>query len=438
MRRRQQLCQQKDRMRQKAAKKHGPKKICLTMIVRNESMNMDRLLDSVASIINMISICDTGSTDNTEEVIIAWGKSHNIPTRVHHEPFINFSHNRSLSVRMAQESFSDADYLLLSDADFVWEINTNGIFDRALLIDHKYLIEQHHGSLSYWNIRMLHAKIDWECIGVTHEYWRESKKQPNYGGEIRQSKISQTNLCIRDMEDGGFKTSKFQRDEQLLRAGLADEKEPEDLKTRYKFYLGQTLKDQGKYSESIDLYQQRIADQGWYEEIYYSYLQIGYCWEQLGWRYKHILHLLTKEEKSEADEKYIDQHHTEGLSLTSLLEKQNEAFDAATKSYEQSYIYRKVRLEGLLSLARMYRQLEMYDKTLEVAIRVKNPKMTDDSLFVDRSCYDYAFDFEVSISAFFCPGKKDLGRIATVKLLERDDLPEWMTKLVEQNSRHYL
>lgn len=43
--------------------------LCLNMIVKNESKIITRLLDSVCKLIDCYCICDTGSTDNTIEVI---------------------------------------------------------------------------------------------------------------------------------------------------------------------------------------------------------------------------------------------------------------------------------------------------------------------------------------------------------------------------------
>jgi len=43
--------------------------ICLNMIVKNESKIITRMLESVSSIIDCYCICDTGSTDDTLEVI---------------------------------------------------------------------------------------------------------------------------------------------------------------------------------------------------------------------------------------------------------------------------------------------------------------------------------------------------------------------------------
>ena len=160
----------RERLAEKYRRKSNNTTICLAMIVKNESANMVRLLDSIKSIIDMISIDDTGSTDDTREVILKWGKDNNVPTTVHDEPFINFGYNRSHSVEMAKKTYPEAKYILLSDADFVWEIDKN--FRKNLLTLEYYLVRNNTTSLSYWCIRLLSAKLDWECVGVTHEYWQ--------------------------------------------------------------------------------------------------------------------------------------------------------------------------------------------------------------------------------------------------------------------------
>ena len=433
----QKQAEMKDRMRKKVAIKQGPKKICLTMIVKNESNNMVRLLDSLKDIIDMASIDDTGSTDNTEEVILNWGKLNNIPTTVHHEPFKNFAHNRTHSVRAAKQAYPDADYFLLSDADFVWEIDKGNKFDKTLLIDHKYLVEQYNKALSYWNIRLLSSKVEWICEGVTHEYWAESKTQTEYCGEVRTAKIK--TLVIDDREDGGCKTDKFDRDERLLREGLEDKETSDHLKTRYKFYLAQTLKDMGRYAESIEWYNKRVQDRGWYEEVYYAKFQIGYNHEQLGWKKKQSVALLGKADKTDDEIAHIKKWNPDNLSPAELMKESTQHFTDAGVNYLAAYNFRKVRAESLYYVTRMYRLLNMHDMAFNMAMignKIKYPE--EDTLFIERNCYDYLFDFELSIVAFYIPSKKDIGRAALSRLMERNDLPEWITNVVEQNSRHYI
>ena len=71
--------------------------ICLSMIVKNEARNMPRCLDAALPAIDSISICDTGSSDDTVAVIQAWAAKHGLPLALHHAPFVDFGHNRSLS-----------------------------------------------------------------------------------------------------------------------------------------------------------------------------------------------------------------------------------------------------------------------------------------------------------------------------------------------------
>lgn len=427
----------KDRMRKKVAIKTGSKKICLTMIVRNESKNMPRLLDSLKTIIDMISIVDTGSTDNTEEVIMNWGKTNNIPTSVHHEVFKNFAYNRTHSANMAQKTYPDADYLLLSDADFVWDINIGNTFDKILLVDQKYLIRQYNKSLSYWNVRLLNAKINWVCVGRTHEFWTEAKVQSVYNGEIRTTKI--TTLGIDDREDGGFKTDKFTRDEKLLKEGLEDPDEPEDLKSRYKFYLAQTLKDMMRYTESIEWYDRRIEDGGWDEEIYYSKFQTGFNYEQLAWKKKYACELIGKVDKSQDDIDFIAKWNPMNLSVDELREEVAKDFSSAGTRYLSAYNYRKSRAEALYSFVKMNRSLAKNEIAYIYAVigrKIKYPH--EDSLFIQEDCYTYLFDYEISIVANYIPNEKDEGRKSIAFLLEYPDLPEEIKNQTIYNSRFYI
>ena len=70
--------------------------LCLNMIVKNESKIIKRLFDSIVNIIDSYCICDTGSTDDTIDIIKTYFAQKNIPGLIVSEPFKNFCHNRNL------------------------------------------------------------------------------------------------------------------------------------------------------------------------------------------------------------------------------------------------------------------------------------------------------------------------------------------------------
>ena len=89
-------------------------RLCLNMIVKNESKIIVRLIQSVLSIIDSYCICDTGSTDNTKELIEQTMAAAGKPGEVYIEPFKNFGYNRSHALKRAD---AWGDYALLLDAD---------------------------------------------------------------------------------------------------------------------------------------------------------------------------------------------------------------------------------------------------------------------------------------------------------------------------------
>ena len=104
-----------------------PKTLCLNMIVKNESKVIIRMLESVLPIIDHYCICDTGSTDDTIELIETFFKKNSIPGKIVKEPFKNFEYNRNYSL---QACYYFSDYVLLLDADMVLKVGT---FDKGML-----------------------------------------------------------------------------------------------------------------------------------------------------------------------------------------------------------------------------------------------------------------------------------------------------------------
>jgi cytochrome c-type biogenesis protein CcmH/NrfG len=78
---------------------------------------------------------------------------------------------------------------------------------------------------------------------------------------------------------------KFGRDAAVLQNAL--QAEPDNA--RYAFYLAQSLRDAGRWSEAIAAYDRRVAMGGWHEEVYYSRLQAAVLRERSGAPYADVL-----------------------------------------------------------------------------------------------------------------------------------------------------
>jgi tetratricopeptide (TPR) repeat protein len=239
--------------------------LCLNMIVKNESKIITRLFDSVISIIDSYCICDTGSTDNTVQLIIDYFNNKGISGKVVSEPFKNFCHNRNFALKSC---IGMSDYVLLLDADMILEIKN---FNKSILSSaDSFHILQGNDSFFYQNMRIVKNNGLYSYCGVTHEYINTPSGNTTVG-------IEKQTLFIRDIGDGGSKNDKFERDIKLLLDGIKEEPNNE----RYYFYLANSYHDSGRYGEAINVYKKRIELGGWNQEVWYSYYRIGLCFKNL-------------------------------------------------------------------------------------------------------------------------------------------------------------
>ena len=240
--------------------------ICLNMIVKNESKIITRLFDSVLPLINTYCICDTGSTDNTIELIESYFKEKKIHGKIVFKKFINFEANRNYSLAQCKGM---SDYVLLLDADMILRIGPS--FNKSLLTHDFYYILQGSESFHYKNIRIVRNDGSFEYSGVTHE----CINQPSgYTSKIFNSH----ELFINDVGDGGSKSDKFTRDIALLKSGIGSE--PKN--SRYYFYLANSYRDIGENLNAINEYKKRIEMGGWDQEVWSSYYNIGICYKRHG------------------------------------------------------------------------------------------------------------------------------------------------------------
>jgi glycosyltransferase involved in cell wall biosynthesis len=236
-----------------------PPSICLAMIVRDEAGVIERCLASAREHIATWVICDTGSTDGTQDRIRA--ALDGVPGELHERPWVNFGHNRSELLKLAR---GRADYLLLLDADMTVERTGDWPADPP----DSCLVRIPSPELDYRLPLLVSGSIEWRSEGVTHEYLATDDEHTTGIAD---------HFVIHHHLDGGTRPEKFERDLGLL---LADWKREQSDRTA--FYLAQTYRDQGNWKEAVRWYERRAGMGGFDEEVFYSRFQVGVGRAELG------------------------------------------------------------------------------------------------------------------------------------------------------------
>jgi tetratricopeptide (TPR) repeat protein len=334
--------------------------LCLNMIVKNESRIIKRLFDSVLPIIDSYCICDTGSTDNTVQLIEEYFREKGKPGKIVQEPFKNFCHNRNFAL---QSCVGMSDYVLLLDADMVLEIKS---FDKSILNSAmSFNILQGNESFYYQNLRIVKNNGLYNYVGVTHEYIDVPKNNTTIN-------IEKNMLFISDIGDGGAKNDKFERDVRLLLDGIKED--PNNA--RYYFYLANSYFDSGKFQEAIQYYKKRIEFGGWQEEVWYSYFRLGMC-------YKNI-----------------------------------DNFGDALKYWLEGYDFYPDRLESIYEIIKQYRFDSKHKLCMlfyKLAKDVLDKKLNRDNyLFLHNDVYTYKIDIEYTIFSAYLGNKNIDNEVVTI------------------------
>ena len=317
--------------------------MCLTMIVKNESHCIKETLNCMLPYIDYYVICDTGSNDNTKEIIKNFFDSHKIKGEIYDHKWVNFGHNRTLAMQMA---YRKSEYLWVMDADDL--IVGKVIFPKKLVAD-SYLFTFGQ-NFTYERALIFNNKLKWEYRGVLHEFANcVNKKNP-----IQEKCRGDWHIDSRRLGDRNKDPEKYKKDALLLMDAINRKVDP-DLIERYYFYTGQSWKDYGDYEKAIEWYQKRVDKGGWPEEVYYSICQIGFC-----------------------------------------MEKINKPIEEIEKNYLKAFRMMYDRCEALYEFALICKRKDLNDialKYLLLSSKIKFPQHY--ILFVNKFVYDFAVPVEI-------------------------------------------
>lgn len=262
--------------------------IYLIMIVKDESHIIADTLRNIVKYIPIKSflICDTGSTDDTINVILNTTEEIGVCGVVLNHKWKDFGHNRSLALeearlRLPLTNHNGHDsYVLMFDADdaFEFENKHNGKINFPVpMTADAYNLHFHTPTFSYYRPLLIRIASSWTYKGVLHEYLEDtSENKSNTIHNIQGNYNVVSGRCGNRNND----PEKYLKDATMLEQIIKDyEDEPNNegtLVSRYAFYCAQSWKDYGDNEKAIKWYCDVINKyNNWSEEKYYASIKVG-------------------------------------------------------------------------------------------------------------------------------------------------------------------
>lgn len=338
-------------------------KVCLNMIVKNESQVIERCLGSVKPLIDYWVIVDTGSTDGTQKIIQEFMKD--IPGELHERPWVNFGHNRNEALDLAKPK---ADFILTLDADEYLKYDPS--YRLPELTHNAYCIKCHYDGVGFARAHLVKSTPDLSWKGVIHEYL----DIPNFKGYA----------ILKDIDNISTSEGARSRDPaKVLRDAmlLEDELKRDPKNTRLQFYLAQSYRAHGDKQMALVNYKKRARMGGDDQEMYESLLNI----------------VLLERDLGSSDEVYRD-------GLLKLFRTRPSRVEPL---YYLSTFY---RLKGDHQLAYLFARLGL------------SAPPTTDFVNVREWISDYGLLFELSIASYWV-GDYDMSLKACDDLLKMTNLP---------------
>ncbi len=355
-------------------------------MVCNEEKRISTTLESIKNSVKGIIIFDTGSKDNTIEIVKKFSEKEKISFHLLQGVFEDFAKSRNKLLDFANKISIDENYhyflLLDSNDEFQNRLKLSKILEKELLkISEKnnidfdiapdaFIIHQKWfigtgNYIDYFNIRIIKSNKNFKYEGSVHEYIIQP---PN--SNVVKLKDSVILFQDRVADNDGKTRLRWENDKKILLKEL--ELKPNDARSQY--YLAQTFECLGDKENAFHYFKIRAFNEnGFFEERFISLMKCG---------------LYSKDED---------------LNVTSWYFKAFEIIQRAEPLIELSKIFRK-RNQFLIaySFSKLACELKFPDNCL---------------LWVDRKAYNHDRWQELSISAYYVK-KFEEGRVACEKAIK--------------------
>ena len=331
--------------------------ICLNMIVRNEEKVIVRCIKSVLPIITSYCIVDTGSEDNTVQVMHDYLKTTGLPGKLYKSAWKDFATNRNEALTLAKTpkvdpatqkpAFPVPDFILFMDADETLVFDN---FDKSSISKDitSYFIGCHFGNVIYRRKLLIKADLDWYWCGVVHEAVTcpQDDKRATLQGVVNEP----TNDGARSKNP-----NKYKLDANVIERDFIENPTPRSC-----FYIAMCYKDDLDGENARKWFKRRIEMKGSEEELFISYMFAG--------KFTHI--------------------------------DKDGGFWKALPYFLHAHELWPTRAEPLYELAHGYRLNGFVNTAYEYAKHAETIKEPEELLYIDKSVYSWRLADEYAVSYF--------------------------------------
>lgn len=345
------------------------KTICLNMIVKNEEHIICETFDNLLKYIQFDYwvISDTGSTDNTKEIILDYFKKKKIDGELVDHEWQDFGYNRTKAL---EAGYNKSDYLFIFDADD----KIIGDFKMPLSLNGNMYHLQFGKDFTYLRPLLINNRKKWEFKGVLHEFLTSKDGSQDVAIILNGAYHIESGR----LGDRSKNSTKYIDDALILEKAFEKEMNGGEIgmACRYAFYCAQSYRDCQIGDKSIEWYKKCLELPNWIQEKYYSAFVIG----------------------------------------TLLLQKENT--DEALKYFCKTVEHDVDRIEGVVGAMEILLKRENHLLVNGLYHRFKNynPNPTQDKLFVFQHLYKDRIEYFNSISASYV-NDKESGYLCCKKII---------------------
>jgi glycosyltransferase involved in cell wall biosynthesis len=268
------------------------KTICFSTMCKNEEHCILDALTSVYKYIDYWVVCDTGSADNTVQIVRDFFKDKNIPGEIYTDEWVNYGYNKNL---LFERSYNKTDFIIHFEPDDILIGDLTHI-DSALNVNKNiaYYMNMKRQNYIYKDYCIINNRFKWKIGGIAHNPFTCTNNYDNLPiGDLTNHEI---HILSRDIGSGKNQLDKYYNaissKEQFFDTLLIDE---DNLNYRSIFYTAQCFYDCNDYKEACQWYciYTKLKNTG-NEQLYECYKQIVYCMIHLDYPVHQIIQYARK------------------------------------------------------------------------------------------------------------------------------------------------